>query len=47
MLKELVLDSNGGANYEDGDWEDFYTWEFLLGDCEDFNWLSFEGENKC
>ena len=38
----LVLDSNGGANYQDGAWEDFYTWEFLMNDCGDFDWLSFE-----
>jgi hypothetical protein len=37
----LFLDSNGGANYENGMWEDFYTWEFLMDDCGDFEWLEF------
>ncbi len=45
----LVLDSNGAANYVDGDWEDFYDWQFLMYDSQDFWWLrflSFEKEEQ-
>ena len=38
------IGSVGSDRYVDGVWEDFYEWDFLVLDCIDFAWLSFQPE---